>query len=145
MKFRFFVFLIVVAFEKMLAAGTSDVLVADGDASGAKGRVRIHSVVTNGVEVRWFEEMVPMRDGVRLYTVGLLPPAGEKRPIVFEKTPCDNAQRLPEAFAWAWKNRGPFHEQPKSRVAHNAIVAGRSRLALPMVVGGHDKRKGRCC
>lgn len=86
----------------------------------AKDRVQVHSVVTNGVEVRWFEEMVPMRDGVRLYTVGLLPPVGEKRPIIFEKTPYDNAQRLPDAFAWAWKNRetlergyAPVHQQAR--------------------------------
>lgn len=81
-------------------------LLAGGAFAGTGHSLEIHSVVTNGVEVRWFEEMVPMRDGVRLYTVGLLPPAGEKRPIVFEKTPYDNAQRLPDAFAWAWRNRG---------------------------------------
>lgn len=95
-------------------------LLAGGAFAGTGHSLEIHSVVTNGVEVRWFEEMVPMRDGVRLYTVGLLPPVGEKRPIIFEKTPYDNAQRLPDAFAWAWKNRetlergyAPVHQQAR--------------------------------
>lgn len=34
-----------------------------------------------------FEEMVPMRDGVKLYTYGTRPAAGEKRPIVIVRTP----------------------------------------------------------
>ena len=49
--------------------------------------VAVHSVVTNGVEVRWFEEMVPMRDGTRLYTYGALPPPGVKCATVFERSP----------------------------------------------------------
>jgi len=49
--------------------------------------IAIHSTTTNGVEVRWFEEMVPMKDGVRLYTYGAIPPAGETRGIVFRRNP----------------------------------------------------------
>ena len=44
----------------------------------------IHPV---SVEVRWFEEMVPMRDGTRLYTYGALPPDGETRGIVLMRSP----------------------------------------------------------
>ena len=47
----------------------------------------IHSEVRDGVTLRWFEEMVPMKDGVRLYTYGVLPPAGEKCAIVFQRSP----------------------------------------------------------
>ena len=49
--------------------------------------IGVHSATTNGVEVRWFEEMVPMKDGTRLYTYGALPPEGETRGIVFARTP----------------------------------------------------------
>ena len=49
--------------------------------------VAIHTATTNGVEVRWFEEMVPMKDGVRLYTYGALPLEGETRGIVFRRNP----------------------------------------------------------
>ena len=47
----------------------------------------IHAAVTNTVELRWFEEMVPMRDGTCLYTYGVLPPEGEKCAIVLERNP----------------------------------------------------------
>ena len=47
----------------------------------------VRSAITNGVEVRWFEEMVPMRDGKRLYTYGVLPLEGETRGIVFRRNP----------------------------------------------------------
>ena len=53
----------------------------------AAASVTIHSATTNGVEVRWFEEMVPMKDGVRLYTYGALPPEGETSGIVFRRNP----------------------------------------------------------
>ena len=47
----------------------------------------VHSVVTNGVEVRWFEDFVPMRDGTKLYTYGTVPAKGAKLPIVVQRTP----------------------------------------------------------
>ena len=47
----------------------------------------IQSAVTNGVKVRWFEEWVPMRDGVRLYTYGSVPADGVKCPIVVTRNP----------------------------------------------------------
>ena len=53
----------------------------------ADGGVVAHCAAINGVEVRWFEEMVPMKDGVRLYTYGALPPDGETRGIVFIRSP----------------------------------------------------------
>ena len=53
----------------------------------AQAEIEVRSVVTNGVEVRWFEEMVPMKDGTLLYTYGALPPAGETRGIVFSRNP----------------------------------------------------------
>ena len=53
----------------------------------AADAITIHTATTNGVEVRWFEEMVPMKDGTRLYTYGALPPEGETRGIVFRRTP----------------------------------------------------------
>ncbi len=34
-----------------------------------------------------FEEMLPMKDGVRLYTYGAIPAAGEKCPIVIQRNP----------------------------------------------------------
>ena len=53
----------------------------------AAAGIVVHSATTNGVEVRWFEEMVPMKDGTRLYTYGALPPEGETRGIVFARNP----------------------------------------------------------
>ena len=44
-------------------------------------------VVTVGADVELREEMVPMRDGVRLYTRTLLPKDGGKVPVVFVRTP----------------------------------------------------------
>ena len=49
--------------------------------------VAVQSVVTNGVEVRWFEDRMPMRDGVRLYTYGSVPADGVKCPIVLVRNP----------------------------------------------------------
>ena len=49
--------------------------------------VKVHSVTTNGVEVRWFEERVPMKDGTRLYTYGSCPAEGVKCPIVIIRNP----------------------------------------------------------
>jgi len=62
-------------------------LAATAAVFASEGSIVVHSVTTNGVEVRWFEEMVPMKDGTRLYTYGALPPEGETRGIVFTRTP----------------------------------------------------------
>ena len=70
----------------ILAAAVAAASTAAGAAENAPA-VAIHSTTTNGVEVRWFEEMVPMKDGVRLYTYGVLPPEGETRGIVFRRNP----------------------------------------------------------
>ena len=47
-----------------------------------KAEIAVHAVEENGGILRWFEEMVPMRDGVKLYTYGILPPEGEKCGII---------------------------------------------------------------
>ena len=44
--------------------------------------LKVHTFKEKGTELRWFEEMVPMRDGVKLYTYGILPPEGEKCGII---------------------------------------------------------------
>lgn len=44
--------------------------------------LKVHTVKEKDTELRWFEEMVPMRDGVKLYTYGILPPEGEKCGII---------------------------------------------------------------
>ena len=44
--------------------------------------LKVHTFKAKGTELRWFEEMVPMRDGVKLYTYGILPPEGEKCGII---------------------------------------------------------------
>ena len=49
--------------------------------------ITVHTATVNGQEVRWFEEMVPMRDGTRLYTYGALPPEGETRGLILVRTP----------------------------------------------------------
>ena len=68
----------------------ADMLAFCASSSVAPARVPqavIRSEVRNGVTLRWFEEMVPMKDGVRLYTYGVLPPEGEKCAIVFQRSP----------------------------------------------------------
>lgn len=65
----------------------------------------IHSVTTNGVEVRWFEEMVPMEDGTRLYTYGALPPEGETRGIILSRNPY-LPERPVDMPAHAYSQRG---------------------------------------
>ena len=49
----------------------------------------VTAAVTAAGAVRdgWFEEMVPMGDGVRLYTYGAVPPKGTKCPVVIKRTP----------------------------------------------------------
>ena len=62
-------------------------------ATGAAG-VQVHSEAKDGKTVRWFEEMVPMRDGTKLYTYGVLPPEGEKCAIVFARSPYVKEERV---------------------------------------------------
>ena len=80
-------------------------LAAVAAAGVAQADVEIRSVVTNGVEVRWFEEMVPMKDGTRLYTYGVLPPAGETRGIVFRRNPYVEEKPV-DMPAYAWSQHG---------------------------------------
>ena len=57
-----------------------------------------------GDDLRWFEEMVPMRDGTRLYTYGVLPPEGVKCGIVFMRTPYAEEKPV-DVSSWAADQR----------------------------------------
>ena len=48
---------------------------------------------------QWFEELVPMTDGVKLYTVGVAPANAKKCPIVIIRTPYVKEQRT-DMVAW---------------------------------------------
>ena len=63
-------------------------------AVGLLAAVVVQSAVTNGVEVRWFEDMMPVRDGVRLYTCGSVPADGVKCPIVVMRNPYVKEERI---------------------------------------------------
>ena len=47
----------------------------------------VHSAVTNGVGVKWFEDFMPTKDGAKLYTYGTVPKEGTKCPIVIFRSP----------------------------------------------------------
>ena len=68
----------------------------------------VQSAVTNGVEVRWFEDRMPAPDGVKLYTYGVAPKEGVKCPIV----------------------KGEQARIVTPRVAHNRVFAAESELVL---------------
>ena len=63
------------------------VAVAIGAAWQAGADVTVHAAADNGQMLRWFEEMVPMKDGVKLYTYGNLPPEGTTCGIIFMRDP----------------------------------------------------------
>ena len=48
---------------------------------------KVIAMALKGMEGRGFEEMVPMKDGTKLYTYGVLPPEGVKCGIVLQRTP----------------------------------------------------------
>ena len=54
-----------------------------------------------------FEEMVPMPDGVKLYTYGVRPPAGVKCPIVIVRNPYVSEKPV-DLAAYAKGQRGNF-------------------------------------
>ena len=56
--------------------------------------VAVQSAVTNGVEVRWFEDMMPAKDGVKLYTYGAVPKEGVRCPVVIERNPYVKERRI---------------------------------------------------
>ena len=56
--------------------------------------VAVQTAVTNGVEVRWFEDWMAAPDGVRLYTFGAAPEAGVKCPIVIQRNPYVKEERI---------------------------------------------------
>lgn len=59
----------------------------------AAGAMTITEVDVNGTKVRMFEEMVAMKDGVKLYTVGALPSDGAKVSICWERNPYVKEER----------------------------------------------------
>ena len=67
--------------------------------------VRIQSATSGDNEVRWFEEMVSMRDGTRLYTYGVLPPEGGKCGIVLKRNPYVEEKPV-DVQSWAAGQRG---------------------------------------
>ena len=56
------------------------------------------------IKAGWFEEFVPMADGVKLYTVGVAPTSGGKFPIVVFRTPYVKAERM-DIAEWAVRQR----------------------------------------
>ena len=74
--------------------------------AGAAGaaEIAVRETVTNGVAVRWFEEMVPMRDGTKLYTYGAMPPEGVKCGIVLTRSPYVEERRV-DVASYAYGQR----------------------------------------
>lgn len=56
--------------------------------------VLVQSAVTNSVEVRWFEDMMQVKDDVKLYTYGAVPKVGVKCPIVIQRNPYVKERRI---------------------------------------------------
>lgn len=72
-----------------MTTGMRNVLMV-GFAALAWGRlsaVEVQATQTGGTSVRWFEEMMPAPDGVRLYTYGSAPAEGVKCPIIIQRNP----------------------------------------------------------
>jgi predicted acyl esterase len=49
---------------------------------------------TEGFDYIWRTEMIPMRDGVKLYTVILIPRGAQHAPILLTRTPYDADERF---------------------------------------------------
>jgi putative CocE/NonD family hydrolase len=71
--------------------------------AGADAAVKINAA-SEKCKVQWFEEFVPMSDGVKLYTIGVAPAGVEKCPIVVIRMPYVKAQRVDMA-AWEVSRR----------------------------------------
>lgn len=69
------------------------------------GAVEIKEKTIGGETVRWFEEMVPMKDGTRLYTYGPAPAPGEKLAVVIIRTPYVKEQPVEDMAAYAAKQK----------------------------------------
>ena len=68
---------------------------------GLLAALAVQSVVTNGVELRWFEVRMTMKDGVSLYTYGTAPADGVKCPIIVRRSPYVPESRIDgPAFVW---------------------------------------------
>ena len=74
-----------------------------------------------------FEEMVPMPDGVKLYTYGVRPPAGVKCPIVVVRTPYVPEKPV-DLAAFAKGQRGNFARTPGLPVHHQLPEPTQTRI-----------------
>ena len=72
---------------------------------GLLAAVAVQSAITNGVEVRWFEDMMLAKDGTRLYTYGNVPAEGVKCPIVVVRNPYVKEKRI-DGPSYALGGRG---------------------------------------
>ncbi len=68
----------------------------------------VHEDAANGQTVRWFEEMVPMPDGTRLYTFGVVPPPGEKCAVVMHRNPYVKENVPVDMPAYARSQQGAY-------------------------------------
>ena len=60
---------------------------------GSLFAVEIREQKVGGETSRWFEEMVPQADGVRIYTYGSVPAPGVKCPFHQRASPCQRYSR----------------------------------------------------
>ena len=74
--------------------------------AGILGAFEIHQKEVDGETLRWFEEMVPMADGVKLYTYGAAPAPGQKLGIVVKRNPYVKEERVADLAAFARRQRG---------------------------------------
>ena len=121
------------AFAHLMTAGSVALTTIASDSTAP---IRIRLTASGGDEVRWFEEMVPMRDGTRLYTYGALPPNGVKCGIVFTRTPYAGEQPVDVAsanpsFAPHPNVAGDAFACANPKVARNTIFPERSFIELP--------------
>ena len=61
---------------------------------GSLFAVEIREQKVGGETSRWFEEMVPQADGVRIYTYGSVPAPGVKCPIIIQRNPYVKEERV---------------------------------------------------
>ena len=62
--------------------------------SAGVSAVEVHEQKVGGETVRWFEEMVPQADGVRIYTYGSVPAKDVKCPIIIQRNPYVKEERV---------------------------------------------------
>ena len=87
--------------------------------------VRVRESQADGQTDRWFEEMLPSKDGVRLYTYGSAPKAGVKCPIIVTRNPYvkEEATDMPR---WARSERAAL-ARGYARVVQHVRGSGMSQ------------------